>query len=62
VGGPIADFTGSPRPRGPHLWDDCDVLEADGFQIEPIVELAEQAAPDYEVDRQVRVRYWNCCG
>ncbi len=42
------------RARGPPLWDDCDAQADDGVHIEPADwDLAEQPAPDYEVDRQV---------
>ncbi len=39
--------------RGPPLWDDCDAQSDDGVHIEPDWDLAEQAAPDYEVDQRI---------
>ena len=40
--------------RGPPLWDDGgDAQMDDGVHIEPDWDLAEQPAPDYEVDQRV---------
>ena len=40
--------------RGPSLWDDGgDAQMDDGVHIEPDWELAEQPAPDYELDQRV---------
>ena len=39
--------------RGPPLWDDCDAQTDDGVRIEPDWDLAEQPAPDYEVDQRI---------
>ena len=40
--------------RGPPLWDGCDAQVDDGVQIEPADwDLAEQPAPDYEVDQRI---------
>ena len=39
--------------RGPPLWDDCDAQVDDGVQSDPDWDLAEQPAPDYEVDQRI---------
>ena len=39
--------------RGPPLWEGCDAPVDDGVQDEPDWDLAEQPAPDYEVDQRV---------
>ena len=39
--------------RGPPLWEDCDAQMGEGVQVEPDWDLAEQPAPDYEVDQRV---------
>ena len=39
--------------RGPPLWDDCDAQTDDGVHMEPDWDLAEQAAPDFEVDQRI---------
>jgi hypothetical protein len=40
-------------PRGPPMWEDCDVQMGEGAQVEPDWDLAGQTAPDYEVDQRV---------
>jgi hypothetical protein len=40
--------------RGPPLWDSGgDAQMGDGAQIEPDWDLAEQPAPDFEVDQRI---------
>ena len=39
--------------RGPPLWDDCDAQTDEGVHIEPDWDLAQQPAPDSEVDQRV---------
>lgn len=39
--------------RAPPLWEDVDGQIGEGVAVEPDWDLAEQPAPDYEVDRQV---------
>jgi len=39
--------------RGPPLWEDCDAQVDDRVQIAPDWDLAEQPAPDYEVDPRI---------
>ena len=40
--------------RGPPLWEECgDAQMDDGVHIEPDWDLAEQPAPDYEVDQRI---------
>ena len=39
--------------RGPPLWDDCDAQTVEGVAVEPDWDLAEQPAPDYEVDQRI---------
>ena len=39
--------------RGPPLWDACDAQTDDGVQTEPDWDMAEQPAPDYEVDQRI---------
>jgi hypothetical protein len=39
--------------RGPPLWEDCGAQADDGVHIAPEWDLAEQPAPDYEVDYEV---------
>jgi hypothetical protein len=39
--------------RAPALRDDCDAHSNDVVHIEPDWDLAEQPAPDYEVDQRV---------
>ena len=42
------------RPaRGPPLWDGCDAQVDDGVHVEPDWDLAEQPAPDCEMDQRV---------
>ena len=45
----IAPARGPPPP----LWDDCDAHSNDGVHIEPHWDLAEQLAPDFDVDQRV---------